>query len=51
MPTNLVKPAIGAALIVAADRVKQIPAWLRIPLTVVGVMMVAKNVPTINNNL
>lgn len=51
MPTNLIKPVVGAALIVAADRVKQIPAWMRIPLAALGTYMVVKNVPVLNNNL
>ena len=49
--STLVKPAIGAGLIYAADNVKAIPAWLRVPLVVVGTLMVARALPVVKDQI
>lgn len=44
-------PAVGAAMIYAADKVKAVPAIARIPMAAVGAILVAKAVPVIRDQI
>ena len=48
---SFLKPAIGAALIVAANKVKAVPEIARLPLAVIGTIMVAKALPVVGEQI
>lgn len=48
---DVIKPLIGAALIYAANKVKGIPEIARLPLAVVGTVMLAKSIPVVRDQI